>query len=59
MSEVVHAVERQMILRALERHGGIQTRAAAELGISERVLRYKLHKHGLRAWLTEEGTRSD
>jgi transcriptional regulator with PAS, ATPase and Fis domain len=55
LSEVVHAVERQMILRALERHGGVQTRAAAELGISERVLRYKLHKHGLRAWLIEEG----
>jgi transcriptional regulator with PAS, ATPase and Fis domain len=53
LSEVVHAVERQMILRALERHGGVQTRAAAELGISERVLRYKLHKHGLRAWLTD------
>jgi two-component system NtrC family response regulator len=53
LSEVIRAVERQMILRALERHGGIQTRAAAELGISERVLRYKLHKHGLRAWLTD------
>jgi DNA-binding NtrC family response regulator len=42
-------------LRALERYGGVQTRAAAELGIGERVLRYKLQKHGLRAWLTEEG----
>jgi two-component system NtrC family response regulator len=59
LSEVVHAIERQMILRALERHSGVQTRAAAELGISERVLRYKLHKHGLRAWLTEEGAQSD
>jgi DNA-binding NtrC family response regulator len=59
LSEVVHAVERQMILRALERHGGVQTRAAAELGISERVLRYKLHKYGLRAWLTEEVAQSD
>jgi DNA-binding NtrC family response regulator len=58
LSEVVHAVERQMILRALERHGGVQTRAAAEL-ISERVLRYKLHKYGLRAWLTEEVAQSD
>ena len=48
-----------MILRALERHGGVQTRAAAELGISERVLRYKLQKHGLRAWLGEEGAASD
>jgi two-component system NtrC family response regulator len=59
LSEVVRAVERQMILRALERHSGVQTRAAAELGISERVLRYKLHKHGLRTWLTEEGAQAE
>ena len=59
LPEVLDAVERQMILRALERHGGVQTRAAAELGISERVLRYKLQKHGLRAWLGEEGAASD
>jgi DNA-binding LytR/AlgR family response regulator len=38
---------------------GIEILAAAELGISERVLRYKLQKHGLRAWLGEEGAASD
>jgi DNA-binding protein Fis len=27
--------------------GGVQTRAAERLGISERVLRYKLKKYGL------------
>jgi two-component system response regulator AtoC len=32
---------------ALERSGGVQTRTAEELGISERVLRYKMHKYGL------------
>jgi len=53
LPEVLQAIERQMLLRALERHGGVQTRAAAELGISERVLRYKVHKHGLRAWLAD------
>jgi two-component system NtrC family response regulator len=53
LPEVLGAIERQMLLRALERHDGVQTRAAAELGISERVLRYKVHKHGLRAWLAE------
>jgi DNA-binding NtrC family response regulator len=47
LPEVLHGIERQMLLRALERHGGVQTRAAAELGISERVLRYKLRKHHL------------
>jgi two-component system NtrC family response regulator len=59
LPEVLRAIERQMLLRALERHGGVQTRAASELGISERVLRYKPHKHGLRAWLTEAGARAD
>jgi two-component system NtrC family response regulator len=47
LPEVLHTIERQMLLRALERHGGVQTRAAAELGISERVLRYKLRKYYL------------
>jgi two-component system sensor histidine kinase HydH len=33
---------------ALDRTGGVQTRAAEELGISERVLRYKMGKHKIR-----------
>jgi two-component system NtrC family response regulator len=32
---------------ALARSGGVQTRAAALLGMSERHLRYKLKKHGI------------
>jgi two-component system response regulator AtoC len=36
-----------MIREALTRAGGVQTRAAELLGISERVLRYKLKKCGL------------
>jgi DNA-binding NtrC family response regulator len=59
LPDVLDAIERQMILRSLERHGGVQTRAAAELGISERVLRYKLQKHGLRVWLGGEEADSD
>jgi DNA-binding NtrC family response regulator len=43
----VEAVERRMITEALARAGGIQTRAAELLGISERALRYKLNKYGL------------
>ncbi len=43
----VEEIERQMIHDALVRAGGIQTRAAEMLGISERVLRYKLKKYGL------------
>ncbi len=36
-----------MVREALARAGGIQTRAAELLGVSERVLRYKLKKYGL------------
>jgi len=43
----VEALERSMIHDALARAGGVQTRAAESLGISERVLRYKLKKYGL------------
>ncbi len=42
------ALERDEIIKALERHDYVQTRAAEELGISERVLRYKMKKHGIR-----------
>jgi two-component system NtrC family response regulator len=38
-------IERQMIANALEKSSGVQTKAAAELGISERVLRYKMKKY--------------
>jgi two-component system NtrC family response regulator len=44
----VEGVERRMIKDALARSGGVQTRAAELLGISERALRYKLKKYGLR-----------
>jgi DNA-binding NtrC family response regulator len=47
LPDLVAAIERQEIRAALERHAGIQTQAAAALGISERVLRYKLKKYGL------------
>jgi two-component system NtrC family response regulator len=43
----VEGLERRMIQEALLRAGGTQTRAAESLGISERVLRYKLRKYGL------------
>jgi two-component system NtrC family response regulator len=40
-------VERDLIVKALNEHGGVQTKAAHGLGISERVLRYKMKKHRL------------
>ena len=46
LTVAVEALERRMIRDALARSGGIQTRAADLLGISERGLRYKLIKYG-------------
>lgn len=40
-------VERRMLLDALESNDWVQTRAAESLGISERVLRYKMEKAGI------------
>lgn len=43
--EAVEDLEIQMIKNALEKNNGNQTRAANDLGISERVLRYKIKKY--------------
>jgi DNA-binding NtrC family response regulator len=48
LTETLDTVERGLILDALKEAGGVQTRAAGRLGISERVLRYKLAKHRIR-----------
>jgi DNA-binding NtrC family response regulator len=42
-------VEKEYILASLQKNGGNKARTAEILGISERVLRYKLRKYGLRA----------
>jgi two-component system NtrC family response regulator len=45
--ERVGEFERALIVEALDRAQGVQTRAARELGMTERHLRYKLRKYGL------------
>jgi DNA-binding NtrC family response regulator len=45
-AERVRAFETALIFEALDKAGGVQTRAAAALGMSERHLRYKLKKYG-------------
>ncbi len=47
-TEKVEAFERSLILDALREAGQVQTRAAELLGISERHLRYKLKKYGMK-----------
>jgi len=48
LAETLESVEREMIVSALEKTDWVQTRAAELLGISERVLRYKMKKGGIR-----------
>ena len=48
LAERLEAVEREMLVSALEQSEWVQTRAADSLGISERVLRYKMKKHNIR-----------
>jgi DNA-binding NtrC family response regulator len=47
LSQRLAEVEKKMLINALEEHGWVQTRAAESLGISERVLRYKMGKSGI------------
>lgn len=45
MREAVERLERELIVRALKASSGRQSDAARRLGISERVLRYKMKKY--------------
>ena len=47
LMEQLDALEKYLIRQALKETEGVQTRAADRLGISERVLRYKLKKYGI------------
>jgi two-component system NtrC family response regulator len=49
LTESLEEIERDMIIKALHQFQGVQTRAADSLGISERVLRYKIKKYGIRS----------
>ncbi|MBN1615249.1 MAG: sigma-54-dependent Fis family transcriptional regulator [Deltaproteobacteria bacterium] len=44
----VEDLERKLISEAMEKAGDLQTKAAELLGISERMLRYKLKKYGFK-----------
>ena len=44
----VEELEKKAIAQALERAGGVQSQAAELLGLTERNLRYKLKKYGLK-----------
>ena len=44
----VENLEKKAIVEALDKAGGVQSRAAETLGITERNLRYKLKKYALK-----------
>ncbi len=46
--ERLESVEKEMLEQALDKADWVQTRAAEQLGISERVLRYKMGKYALK-----------
>ncbi len=48
LRQSIEEVERKMIVEAMSRAADHQTKAAETLGISERMLRYKLKKYGLK-----------
>ena len=48
LSDTLGTIERKNLADALERAGGNQSLAARMLGVSERSIRYKLRKYGLR-----------
>jgi DNA-binding NtrC family response regulator len=48
LTEQVEALEQELIKRALDETSGVQTKAAALLGITERHLRYKLSKYEMK-----------
>lgn len=45
--EMLKSAEREMIIKALNKHGGSRRLTAAELGVSRRTLQYKLKEFGL------------
>jgi two-component system NtrC family response regulator len=49
LREALETLERRMVQKAIEEAGGNQSRAAESLGLSERMLRYKLKKYRLKS----------
>jgi DNA-binding NtrC family response regulator len=50
LPQAVHELEKQMIKEAMARSGGNQRVASEILGITERMLGYRLKQYGLRSF---------
>ncbi len=49
LTEAVERYEKEMIRLALERRRGVKSEAARDLGLTRRMIAYKILKYGLRA----------
>ena len=47
LPEIIANKERELIVDALKKSGGRQRQAARELGVTERILGYKIKKYGI------------
>ncbi len=47
LTEIVEAIERQILVRTLEKNMNSQTKTAKELGLKRTTLRYKMAKYGM------------
>ena len=47
LDEQVAAFEKRVLEEALARHGGNRSAAGRELGVSPRMMNYRLNKHGI------------
>ena len=59
LKEVVSSVERMYILQALEETNWIQSRAAKRLGITQRMMGYKIKKYKIILKQNQKGGKKD
>jgi len=59
LKEVVASVERMYILQALEEMNWIQSRAAKRLGITQRMMGYKIKKYRIILKQNQKGGKKD
>ncbi len=48
LKETVVEIEKRLILEARDSAGGVQSKAARKLGVSQRILGYKMKKYGIK-----------
>jgi len=59
LKEIVASVERMYILQALEEANWIQSRAAKSLGITQRMMGYKIKKYKIILKQNQKGGKKD